>query len=127
MHFSRKSCFVLFAAAILAMPTHAVDFSLNVRLGYLGQQIVPAGTVFNGTTIGGLSSLDYNTGTGRYFAASDDRSTINPARFYELSLDLGKFQRSSAPGHAGVRFNTVTIIQKPDGGAFEPNTVDPEG
>jgi len=127
MHFSRKSCSILFAGAILAMPAHAVDFSANVRLGYLGQQIVPAGTIFNGTTIGGLSSLDYNTGTGRYLAVSDDRSTINPARFYGLSLDPGKFQRSSAPGHAGVSFKTVTTIQKPDGGAFEPNTVDPEG
>lgn len=130
MYFIRKTYAVVFAASVFTAsvaPVHAIDFSVNSRLSYLGQQIIPTGTTFNGTTVGGLSSLDYNHGTGRYLAISDDRSNINPVRFYELSLDLEKFRRSSAPGQDGVSFHTVTTIQKAGGGAFAANTVDPEG
>ena len=78
-------------------PADANGFSI----GYIGQQIVPGNIRFKGTVVGGLSSLDYNHHTGRYLAVSDDRSEKNPARFYELSLDLAKFQRSDAPGILG--------------------------
>jgi hypothetical protein len=60
-------------------------------------------------------------------AVSDDRSEKNPARFYELSLDLAKFQRSDAPGNSGVTFHSFTIIQRPGGGVFKKKSVDPEG
>src|SRR5688500_46581 len=96
-------------------------------LNYIGQQIVPNQTRFRGTVVGGLSSLDYNPGTDRYLSVSDDRSKTSPARFYELSLNLDKFQRAAKPGMAGVIFHAVTTIQQPRGGAFEKNSVDPEG
>ncbi|MEW6120417.1 MAG: esterase-like activity of phytase family protein [Pseudomonadota bacterium] len=102
---------------------HAAGFTLN----YLGQQIVPSGTLYAGTTVGGLSGLDYDAASQRYFAISDDRSGINPARFYTLNLDLSQFVRAAAPGMAGVSFTGTTTIQQPGGGAFAPNTVDPEG
>ncbi|MDN5935433.1 MAG: esterase-like activity of phytase family protein [Nitrosospira sp.] len=127
MNFIQKTCTAVLTASVLAAPAYAVDFAANFSLHYLGQQIVPTGATFAGTTIGGLSSLDYSKGTGRYLAISDDRGNVNPARFYELSLNLDKFERSATPGHAGVSFNTVTTIQKPAGGAFSANTVDPEG
>lgn len=124
----RIALFIALAALNLAWGgfVHAggpQDFSLR----YIGQQIVPSDTRFKGTVVGGLSSLDYNSRTGRYLAVSDDRSKSNPARFYELSLDLAKFERTAAPGMAGVIFHAVTIIQRPAGGAFKKNTVDPEG
>lgn len=119
----REICVSVLAVWLLTLPVYAGGFGLN----YLGQQIVPSGVTFDDTVVGGLSSLDYNVNSGRYFAISDDRSSINPARFYELSLDLAKFQRSSSPGYAGVSFNAVTTIQQPGGGAFATNTVDPEG
>ncbi len=93
---------------------------------YLGQQIVPSGTLFSGTTVGGLSGIDFVPGTGRYVAISDDRSAINPARHYGLSLDLTQFTRSATPGQAGVQFDSVTTILRPDGSAFAANTLDPE-
>ena len=114
---------IALAVSLVACSAHAADFTLN----YLGQQIVPTGTQFSGTTVGGLSSLDYDAANQRYFAISDDRSSINPARFYALSLDLAQFARSAAPGMAGVSFSNVTTIQQPGGGAFAANTVDPEG
>ena len=123
LNFIQKIFVIVLAVWSLVLPVHAGSFSLS----YLGQQIVPSGITFDGTVVGGLSSLDYNANSGRYLAISDDRSSINPARFYELSLDLVKFQRSSNPGYAGVSFNAVTTIQQPGGGAFATNTVDPEG
>jgi len=123
IEFYSKICVIVAAVYSLALPVQADGFIL----GYLGQQIVPNGTIFDGTVVGGLSSLDYNANSGRYFAISDDRSSINPARFYELSLDLAKFQRSSKSGYAGVSVDAVPTIQQPGGGVFERNTVDPEG
>jgi hypothetical protein len=95
-------------------------------LGYIGQQIVPTGQVFDGTTIGGLSGIERDTRSGRYLAISDDRSNVNPARFYELSLNLAQFRRSANPGQAGVSFNAVTTLLQADGTPFAPNTLDPE-
>jgi hypothetical protein len=123
-------------AASLAAVTSAIDAAADsangneqagFRLNYVGQQLVPNKTRFNGTTVGGLSSLDYDSASGRYLAVSDDRSNINPARFYQLSLDLTRFTRSAAPGMDGVVFHSVTTIQRPDGGAFKSGSVDPEG
>lgn len=96
-------------------------------LSYLGQQIVPTGTQFSGTTVGGLSAIDHDAANGRYLAISDDRSGINPARYYTLSLDLSQFQRSANAGAAGVSFTSVTTIKTPAGAPFATNTVDPEG
>ncbi len=124
-----RIAFITILAALhigLGTSLHAAD-NPGLALSYIGQQIVPNETRFNGTAVGGLSSLDYNPRTGRYLAISDDRSNKNPARYYELSLDLARFQRSSTPGMAGVIIHSVTVIQQPGGGPFKKNSVDPEG
>lgn len=100
----------------------AAPFSLD----YIGQNIVTSGTLFSGTTVGGLSGIDYDSANGRYLAISDDRSALNPARYYALSLNLAQFNKNAAPGAAGVTFNSVTTILTPGGSTFATNTVDPE-
>lgn len=117
---------LLVASVALALFSAAAQAAGPFELSYIGQQIVPSGTLYAGTTVGGLSSIDYNPATGRYLSISDDRSALNPARFYDVSLDLNQFVRSATPGMAGVSFNSVTTIQAPGGGAFAINTVDPE-
>ena len=62
--------------AAIALPAHAAT-----TLNYIGQQIIPTGEQAFGTTIGGLSGLDYSVANDRYVAISDDRSQVNPARF----------------------------------------------
>ncbi len=121
-HPTRTLCLTL---GLLTLSSQALsaDWSLN----YIGQQIVASGTTFQGTTVGGLSGIDFDAATGSYHAISDDRSGINAARFYNLSLNLNQFVRSATPGSAGVAFNSVTTLQTPSGTAFAPNTVDPEG
>lgn len=117
----------LATAALLTIGAGTAQAAAPIALSYLGQQIVPSGTAFSGTTVGGLSGIDYNPASASYFAISDDRSAVNPARYYELKLDLAKFQRSATPGMAGVSFSAVTTILTPGGAAFAANTVDPEG
>lgn len=113
-------CAAVAALSLLALP------ALAQTLTYLGQQIVPTGTMFRGLPVGGLSSIDYVPATGRYLAISDDRSDRGPARFYELSLDLAKFRRSADPGEAGVAWVGMTTILDLDGQPFGRNMVDPE-
>ncbi len=117
-----RSAFSLVAAAGLAagLPgpvAHAQDIP---ALRYIGQTSVPAGAVFGGTTIGGLSGVDYDPASGTYYAISDDRSALDPARFYNLNV---AFDQNSV---GGVTFNSVTTIRRPDGSAFPANRVDPE-
>lgn len=116
-----------FVALGLVVTAAAATTAQAQSLNYLGQQIVPTGTLFQGTTVGGLSAIDFNPATGRYLAIADDRSAINPARFYELSLDFSKFQRSNTPGSAGVGYTATTPILTAGGGTYATNTVDPEG
>jgi hypothetical protein len=110
----------------LALTLACAGLAQAQTLTYLGQQIVPTGHLYSGTTVGGLSGIDRKA-NGNYLAISDDRSGINPARFYELTLDLNQFVRSATPGFAGVGFVGVTTLLKPDGTPFGTNTVDPEG
>ncbi|GAA5165531.1 esterase-like activity of phytase family protein [Viridibacterium curvum] len=117
---------LLAASVALVLSCASAQATGPFELSYIGQQIVPTGTLYAGTTVGGLSSIDYNPATGRYLSISDDRSALNPARFYELSLDLNQFSRSATPGMAGVSFSGVTTIQPIGGGTFATNTVDPE-
>ena len=81
------------------------------RLQFLGQAIVPTGTTFAGTTIGGLSSITYDASRGVYYALSDDQSQFHPARFYSLGINV-------ADGHldnGDVTFTGVTTLQAPSG------------
>jgi hypothetical protein len=125
MKSSATTTALAFAGTLLALCGSA-DAAPPLTLGYLGQQIVPSGTPFASTTVGGLSGIDYNPGSDSYFAISDDRSALSPARFYELSLNLTQFRRSATPGMAGVGFMNVTTVLTPGGTPFATNTVDPE-
>ena len=57
-------------------------------LEFLGEVILPTDLTFEGTQVGGLSGLTYDAEAGVYYALSDDRSQLSPARFYTLGIDL---------------------------------------
>lgn len=116
------SAFGLAAALAAAPPALAASWSL----GYIGQQVLATGASFGGTTIGGLSGIDYDAATQQYRAISDDRSQFDPARFYTLTLDLSQFNTQASPGAAGVAFTGVTTLRDTSGAAFGAGQVDPE-
>jgi hypothetical protein len=92
-------------------------------LQFLGQAIIPTGTTFAGTTVGGLSSITYDASRGVYYSLSDDQSQFNPARFYTLGINL-------SDGHldnGDVTFTSVTTLLAPNGAPYAPLSLDPEG
>lgn len=100
-------CSILFQFFFI-FPGYAND----IELDYLGEQILPHSMQVEKTIVGGLSSLDYDPATDMFATISDDRSKINPARFYGLKLDY------DLNGFRGYAFTAVNILKKPRGRNF---------
>ena len=119
----RRLCPALLAAVglltLVPVAAHRAT-AQDVSLRFIGQQIVPTGTTFGGTTVGGLSGIDYDAVTNRYYAISDDRSQLNDARFYTAALNF------NASSFNSVTFTGVTTLRQPDGTPFPALSVDPE-
>ncbi|MFA6044870.1 MAG: esterase-like activity of phytase family protein [Phycisphaerales bacterium] len=107
----------------IAAAASAAQAQTVQNLNYIGQQIFPTATFFGGTQVGGLSGISYDAATNSFFSISDDRSQINPARFYNLSINLA----DGALNNGDVSFNSVTTLLRPDGTAFPTFALDPEG
>ncbi len=90
---------------------------------YLGQSLIPAGTVYDGTLVGGLSAITYDPAGDVYYVLSDDRSEHQPARFYSMTFDLSGGMLTSA----GTAITGVTTLTDEAGNPFAFNRIDPEG
>src|SRR3954454_16121727 len=104
-------------ALFCLLPSTAVA---KPHLRFLGQAIVPTGTTYRGTTVGGLSSITYDARRGVYYTLSDDPAAV---RFYTVGVDL----RDKRLSDGDVRFQNVTTLRAPGGGAYPPTSIDPEG
>ncbi len=124
-----KTAYMVLAAATALMVTGAgVGTSANhspkpSTIEWLGEVTFPTGTTFEGTVVGGLSSITYDAARDVFYAISDDQSQINPARFYTLRLDIA--DGALSPGD--VTFTGVTTLLAPDGLPYPPFSLDPEG
>jgi hypothetical protein len=107
-------------AAVLAMLVLASPAVAHERLDFRGQAILPTGTTFKGTTVGGLSSITYDTRRDRYYIVSDDQSN---ARFYTARVDV----RDGRLSDGDVRFKHVTTLLAPNGLPYPTAGLDPEG
>jgi hypothetical protein len=83
----------------------------------------PTGYMFDGTNVGGLSSLTYDESRRVFYALSDDQGTINPVRYYTLEIDLADGQLD--PGD--ITFLAVTTLLDESGQPYAPGSLDPEG
>ncbi|MEJ3657825.1 esterase-like activity of phytase family protein [Actinomycetes bacterium KLBMP 9759] len=98
----------------------------HVTVGFLGEHRIPPGTTYNGTTVGGFSGIDRDGDT--WFVVSDDRSALQPARFYTAAL------RFDGPGGhlSGVELTGTHPFLRPDGSTYpalsggDGTTPDPE-
>jgi 3-phytase len=89
----------------------------------IGSINISTGTQFKDTEIGGLSSITYDSNRGVYYSISDDQGTIDPVRYYTLSIDV-------SDGHldpGDITFLDVTKILDPSGAPYAPASLDPEG
>lgn len=98
---------------------------LDLSINYLGEYQLPK-MEFEDTPVGGLSALTYDRQLDRFYALSDDRSQLAPARFYTLKLLLN----SSATGELKLdklEVADVTLLKKENSETFAQGRLDPEG
>lgn len=112
---------VLAAVSVLATVTVAAPPAAADQM-FLGEDILPTGLMFEDTEVGGLSGLAYDAALDVYYAISDDRSTIDPARFYTLRIDLS----DGSLDDGDVVVVGVTTLLDAAGQPFAPGSVDPE-
>jgi len=58
------------------------------RLRLIGETRLPHKLQFQGTTVGGLSGIDYDPASGMYYLLSDDGGSVSPPRFYTARMAL---------------------------------------
>lgn len=120
------SLILLAIAAINVRPVTAEAGDNQVTLSsyeLIGTLNIPTGAQFEGTEIGGLSSITYDPNRGVYYAISDDQGTIDPVRYYTLAIDLSDGRLD--PGD--ITFLDVTKILDASGMPYAPGSLDPEG
>ncbi|WP_419802332.1 esterase-like activity of phytase family protein [Mucilaginibacter sp.] len=95
-------------------------------LKFLDEYDLPYNLQYKNTTVGGLSSIDYDVKNDRYYLISDDRSEINPSRFYTAKISLSKNEINS------VKIVAVTTLLQQNGKPYPDlkkhtkQTIDPE-
>ncbi len=90
---------------------------------FIGEVTFPTRLSFKGTEVGGLSGLTYDPSKNLYYSISDDRSQINPARFYTLDINLSDGELNNED----VTFQNVTTLLNASGQPFPESSLDPEG
>lgn len=104
------------AAAVLGLggwaARPAAAQPVRTRLRLIGESRFAHRLQFQGTTVGGLSGIDYDPASGLYYLVSDDASNINPARFYtaRIALDMNSLGQPELLG--------VTPLRPSDDGTY---------
>lgn len=93
---------------------------LGIQLHFIGQTSIPYKMQFKGTTVGGLSGIDYDADRDVYYIICDDGSKINAARFYTAKIMLRD------AGIDSFYFVGVTPLLQPDARVYPATGVDPE-
>ena len=96
-----------------------ITVSEHSQLKFLSEYDVPFNQSFQGTTIGGLSGIDYDSKRNIYYLICDDRSAINPARFYTAKIFLNGRKIDS------VQFVSVKNLLQPNGNVYPDSKEDP--
>lgn len=133
MSIPRRSTFFLFLILLL---TVALAFTVSTASGRGGPKVKDAevsvedisfidivtyetGFTFADTEVGGLSGITYDPARDVYYALSDDRSEIDPSRFYTVDIEV-------VNGQLQVDFVDVTFLRDRHGDLFAPFAIDPE-
>src|SRR5689334_12493445 len=107
MRFRRIAVLAVVASLAAATPA-AAHGGPHIQLQFRGQAIVPTGTQFQSTLVGGLSSIAYDARRGDYYILSDDQVG---ARFYTARIDVADGRLTDGDVH----FTGVTTLLAPDG------------
>ena len=96
-------------AEATAAPCHAPCLRL------IGEVVLDQRQGFGNTTIGGLSGIDYDAGRDQYILISDDRSSVDNARFYTARI------RYTASTLAPPLFTAVVPLRNAAGQPYAPS------
>ena len=124
--FSRAAALAVLPLLLTTTPAGSAPAPPEAGARLLGETIVPHKLDYQGTTVGGLSGIDRDPCTGEYVLISDDRSYLQPARFYTATIPI------RPDGVGPVEFTGTHPFQQPDGAHYPPPTrndgkaVDPE-
>ena len=91
-----------------------------VKLHFLSEYDIPHNRQFANTTVGGLSGIDYDSKSDLYYIISDDRSAMNPARFYTAKIPIHNRKIDS------VQLVSVQWLLQPNGMLFPNTKQDPQ-
>lgn len=127
-HQIEKFIFVLLVMALFSCtgPRRASTSPNTLQLKFLDEYVIPFGMKFDNTTVGGLSGIDYDAGTQLYASICDDRSDIDPARYYTYQIKLNNDKMDT------VIFSEMNFLKNAFGKLFPPfktnkdQSVDPE-
>lgn len=97
---------------------HAQKFTVS-SLQFLGKKVITHNSSFGGTTIGGLSGIDYDSANGVFYLISDDRSSINPARFYTAKIQI------TPAGIDSIQFLEVHSLLQANGQPYPSSKTNP--
>jgi len=100
------------ATVAQATPSSATRYHSVGNLRLIGEQRIAHKQAFGGTTLGGLSGIDYDPKTDTWVMESDDRSAVNPARFYTARLSYDDKQFTA------VTLTAVTTFLQANGSAY---------
>lgn len=73
---------------------------------------VPHQFNFKGTTVGGLSGIDYDSTSTLFYTISDDRSALQPARYYTMKILFNE------KGIDTLLFQNVVTLLQPSGASY---------
>jgi hypothetical protein len=117
--------YFLLLSPSLAIGQNAGNIEVT-KLKLINEYVIPFNLKFKGTTVGGLSGIDYDKKKDIYYFISDDRSAINPARFYTAKINI------TEKGIDTVLFQDVKFLLQPNGELYPSSkqdlshTTDPE-
>ena len=103
-----------------------VGFNDGTQLKFLSEYDVAHNKNFENTTIGGLSGVDYDAKHNIYYLISDDRSAINPARFYKAKIHINQNKIDSVEFVGVKNFLQLNGTVYPDSKHDPYHTPDPE-
>ncbi len=85
---------------------------------FLGKYDIPYNLIYNKSTVGGLSGIDYDVKHNLYYLVCDDRSEKDPARFYAANIFF------TQKGIDSIAFKKVQNMLQRDGTVYPNNKQD---
>ncbi|MEO6490664.1 MAG: esterase-like activity of phytase family protein [Ferruginibacter sp.] len=108
------------ASCVTSKKAQVANATANIKsLKFLAEYDIPFGLNYNNTVVGGLSGIDYDREHDRYYLICDDRSAINPARFYSARINIQNNKIDT------IAFTGVKSLLQPNGAVYPNSKQDP--